>query len=92
MSDAALTDSTTAEESAVVESVKAASDIYAPIAGTVIAVNDGLVDAPERVNQAPYGDGWFYRLEPAAGAAPEALLGALLDAEGYAAACASEAH
>jgi glycine cleavage system H protein len=81
-----------AEESAVVESVKAASDIYAPIAGTVIAVNESLVDAPERVNQSPYGDGWFYRLEPAAGVAPDALLHALLDAEAYAAVCASDAH
>ncbi|MFM7120009.1 MAG: glycine cleavage system protein GcvH [Gammaproteobacteria bacterium] len=77
---------------ATVESVKAASDIYAPIAGTVIAVNESLVDAPERVNQSPYGDGWFYRLEPAAGVAPDALLHALLDAEAYAAVCASDAH
>lgn len=51
-------------EIAVVESVKAASDIYAPVSGTVVAINDALEDAPERVNQDPYGDGWFFKLEP----------------------------
>ena len=51
-------------EAGVVESVKAASDIYAPIAGTVLSVNDVLEDAPETVNQDPYGDGWFFKLEP----------------------------
>ena len=50
-------------EIAVVESVKAASDIYAPVSGTVVAINDALEDAPERVNQDPYGDGWFFKLE-----------------------------
>ena len=76
------------EGCAVVESVKAASDIYAPIAGTVIAVNEALVGAPELVNQAPYGDGWFFRIAPAAGAS----LDALLDAAGYAGVCAGESH
>jgi glycine cleavage system H protein len=49
---------------AVVESVKAASDVYAPIAGTVVAVNDALSDDPEVINNDPYGDGWIVRLEP----------------------------
>jgi glycine cleavage system H protein len=49
---------------AVVESVKAASDVYAPIAGTVVAVNEGLGDDPERINADPYGDGWVVRIRP----------------------------
>jgi glycine cleavage system H protein len=49
---------------AVVESVKAASDVYAPVAGEVTAVNDQLEGSPELVNQAPYGDGWLFRLRP----------------------------
>ena len=49
---------------AVVESVKAASDVYAPISGTVVAVNDALSDDPEAINNDPYGDGWIVRLEP----------------------------
>jgi glycine cleavage system H protein len=49
---------------AVVESVKAASDVYAPIAGTVVAVNDALSDDPEVINNDPYGEGWIVRLEP----------------------------
>ncbi len=51
-------------EMAVVESVKAASDVYAPIAGTVAAVNDDLADDPEKINAEPYGDGWIVRLTP----------------------------
>jgi glycine cleavage system H protein len=51
-------------EMAVVESVKAASDVYAPIGGTVMAVNDGLADDPEKINADPYGDGWIVRLQP----------------------------
>lgn len=49
---------------AVVESVKAASDVYAPLAGTVVEINSTLEDSPERVNDDPYGDGWLYRLRP----------------------------
>jgi len=56
------------EACAVVESVKAASDVYAPVSGTVTAVNDALVKSPELVNQDPYGQGWMFRLKPAAGA------------------------
>ncbi len=48
----------------VVESVKAASDLYAPVSGTVVAVNAKLEDRPELVNEEPYGDGWMIRLEP----------------------------
>lgn len=49
----------------VVESVKAASDVYAPLDGEVIEVNDGLADKPEVINTDPYGEGWFFRLMPA---------------------------
>ena len=49
---------------AVVESVKAASDVYAPIAGTVVGVNEDLSDDPEKINNDPYGDGWIVRLQP----------------------------
>ena len=52
------------EEAAVVESVKAASDIYAPVSGEVIAVNDTLEENPETVNEYPYSDGWFFRIQP----------------------------
>ena len=65
---------------AVVESVKAASDVYAPVAGTVVAVNEALAQAPELVNQDPYGKGWIMRLKPS-----ESLASAdLLNAEAYA--------
>lgn len=49
---------------AVVESVKAASDVYAPISGVVVAVNESLADDPEVINSDPYGDGWIVRLRP----------------------------
>ena len=52
------------DETGVVESVKAASDIYAPIAGEVIAVNEVLEEEPETVNSEPYTDGWFFKLKP----------------------------
>jgi len=55
-----------AGEMAVVESVKAASDVYAPIAGTVAAVNDDLADDPEKINAEPYGEGWIVRMMPSA--------------------------
>jgi glycine cleavage system H protein len=63
----------------VVESVKAASDLYAPIGGTVVAVNSALDAAPETVNSAPYGDGWMLKLKPA----DSASVAALLDATAY---------
>ena len=62
-----------------VESTKSVSEIYAPIAGTVVAVNTELADAPERLNQDPYGEGWICELEAAE---PDGG-GALLDASGY---------
>lgn len=52
------------DEAGVVESVKAASDIYAPVSGTIIAINDVLEDAPETVNESPYDDGWFFKMKP----------------------------
>lgn len=60
----------------VVESVKAASDLYAPVAGTVVAVNPALDGAPETVNREPYGAGWMLRLKPADPAAAATLLDA----------------
>lgn len=67
------------KECAVVESVKAASDIYAPIAGAVVASNDEVIAAPEKVNQDPYG-AWLFRIQPA----NAADLDRLLDAAAYA--------
>lgn len=64
------------DQSGVVESVKAASDIYAPIAGEVIAVNALLEDAPETVNSDPYNDGWFFKLQPEDTAELDALMSA----------------
>ena len=72
----------------IVESVKAASDIYAPIAGTVLAVNEALADTPEQINEDPYGAGWFYRLRPE----EPSQLNALLDAVGYASAAVAESQ
>jgi glycine cleavage system H protein len=69
------------EACAVVESVKAASDVYAPIAGEVIEANATLTNAPETLNTDPYGAGWMWKMKPANGAE----LDALLDAAGYAA-------
>ncbi len=51
-------------EMAVVESVKAASDVYAPLGGTIIQINEALSDDPEKINADPYGDGWIVRLQP----------------------------
>lgn len=50
------------DEAGVVESVKAASDIYAPVSGEVIEINEALIDAPEIINSDPYNEGWFYRM------------------------------
>ncbi|KAB7628212.1 glycine cleavage system protein GcvH [Alkalilimnicola sp. S0819] len=74
------------EACAVVESVKAASDIYAPVAGEIIDTNGGLIEAPERVNDAPYGDGWIMRIQPSDADQIEELL----DADGYEAAIADD--
>ncbi len=74
------------EEAGVVESVKAASDIYAPVSGEVIAVNDQLEDQPELVNSDPYNDGWFFRLQPA----DLSELEDLLSADEYRESCAED--
>ncbi len=74
------------DEVAVVESVKAASDIYAPITGEIIATNDKLVDAPETVNSDPYGEGWFFKVRPD----DDNELADLLDAEAYKEICEEE--
>lgn len=67
------------EECAVVESVKSASDIFCPVLGKVLAVNELLVETPELINQDPYGDGWIFKLEPA----DPSELDDLLDADAY---------
>ena len=63
------------EACAVVESVKAASDVYAPVAGEVVAVNSAVADAPGELNKDPYAS-WLSRIKPAAGSAPAGLLDA----------------
>lgn len=77
-----------AGEAGVVESVKAASDIYSPIDGNVIAVNAALEDQPELVNTDPFGEGWFFKLRPLD--APQ--LDELLSAADYTELCNEEAH
>ena len=69
-----------------IESVKAASDLIAPVTGTVTAVNEALADAPDKVNADPYGEGWMFRVKLAN--KPENLL----DAAAYEGHCAAEAH
>ena len=76
------------KECAVVESVKAASDVYAPVAGDVSAVNSAVADTPETVNKDPYGAGWMFKLKPANKADADKLL----DAKAYEALVASETH
>lgn len=80
-------DVATGDESGVVESVKAASDIYAPLSGEVVAINEELEDSPELVNSDPYGDGWFFKLK----LSDVDELNELLSAEGYTDLCESEA-
>lgn len=69
----------TGDDIAVAESVKAASDVYAPISGEIVGVNEDLEDSPELVNSDPYGDGWLYKIK----ADDEGEVENLLDAEGY---------
>ena len=59
---------------AVVESVKAASDVYAPIGGSIVAVNEELADDPEKINSDPYDDGWIVRMQPSDGIDEGALM------------------
>lgn len=70
----------------VVESVKAASDVYAPLSGEIVAVNEDLEDSPELVNSDPYGDGWFIQLR----LSDTTELDELLDAEAYSELCEAE--
>ncbi len=74
------------DEAGVVESVKAASDLYAPLSGEVVAINEALEEAPELVNSEPYGEGWFFRMKPA----DEGELSELMDADAYKELCESE--
>jgi glycine cleavage system H protein len=69
----------TGEAFGEVESTKSVSDIYAPVSGTVVAVNDALTDAPQLLNEDPYGDGWICTIEMS----DPSQLDALLDAEAY---------
>lgn len=72
-------DVTSGEEVVVLESVKTAADVYAPVAGTIVAVNENLGAEPGTVNQDPYGAGWMFRIKPSDNQALEALL----DAKAY---------
>lgn len=74
------------DDAGVVESVKAASDIYSPLSGEIIAVNEELEDAPETVNSSPYGDGWFFQIK----LRDSAELDDLLDADAYQDVCDNE--
>ncbi len=76
------------KDCAVVESVKAASDVYAPVAGEIVEVNNAVLDAPEIVNKDPYGKGWLFRLKPA----DQREVDNLLDAAAYENLVASEKH
>ena len=76
------------DEVAVVESVKAASDIYAPLSGTIAEVNESLEGNPELVNTDPYGDGWFFRLK----LRDVEELSSLMDSESYSELCDNEDH
>ena len=76
------------DEVAVVESVKAASDIYAPLSGTITEVNESLEGNPELVNTDPYRDGWFFRLK----LRDVEELSSLMDSESYSGLCDNEDH
>lgn len=79
---------TAGKECAVVESVKAASDVYAPIGGEVVAVNSALESGPDNVNKGPYTDGWLFRVKPS----DQGEWSKLLDAAGYERVVADESH
>jgi glycine cleavage system H protein len=74
------------KECAVVESVKAASDVYAPVGGEIVAANSALAETPEIVNKDPYGAGWLFRLKPE----DPSEFDTLLDAKAYEALVAAE--
>lgn len=75
------------QECAVVESVKAAADIYCPISGEVVEINEAVIENPQLVNEDPYGKGWLFRVRPFEKAASD-----LLSANEYSKVVASEAH
>lgn len=75
-----------AEEAGMVESVKSASDVFSPVTGEVVAINEDLEDEPERINEDPYGEGWLFRVR----ISDPSELETLLDAEAYQAVVASE--
>jgi glycine cleavage system H protein len=77
----------TGQECAVVESVKAAADVYCPVPGEIIEVNDAVIENPALINQDPYGQGWLFKIKPFEQAASE-----LLNADEYSKVVASEAH
>lgn len=77
---------TAGEEAGVVESVKAASDIFSPISGEVVAINELLEDAPETVNGSPYDDGWFFKVKPS----DLKELDSVMDEDGYLASIEAE--
>lgn len=81
LGDVVYVELTQGAEAGVVESVKAASDIYAPLSGTAVAINDALVAAPETANSEPYGAAWFFKIK----LSNPAEVAGLLDAAGYAA-------
>lgn len=74
------------EDAGVVESVKAASDLYAPVSGEVVAINDQLEDSPELANSDPYGEGWFFRVK----LSDQAEMDELLNADAYSDVCDDE--
>ena len=77
---------TSKDEVAVVESVKAASDIYSPLTGEIVAINEELLDVPETVNSDPYEQGWFYKIK----FSDELELDELLNADAYKEICDEE--
>ncbi len=72
-------DIATGDDAACVESVKAASDVYAPLTGSIVEINEDLEDSPELINSDPYGDGWLFKMK----VEDISELDSLLDAEGY---------
>lgn len=76
------------DDCAVVESVKAASDVYSPVAGEIVAANETVADSPETVNNDPFGEGWLFRIKPNDANATDGLL----DAAAYTALIESEEH
>lgn len=75
------------QECAVVESVKAAADIYCPMPGEIVEINEAVIENPQLINQDPYGKGWLFRIRPA-----DQSPGGLLSPEEYSKVVASEAH